>query len=253
MNAAGIAALVTGGASGLGAATARALAKASAKVTVLDVNLELAQQVALEIGGLAIHCDVSSATSAQVAVAQATEIHGVARILVNCAGVGTASRIVGRTGAMSLEAFSRVININLVGSFNLMRLAAADMSTLEPLEDFERGVIVSTASVAAFEGQIGQAAYAASKGGITALTLPAAREFAQFGIRVMTIAPGLLQTPLLAGLPPETQTSLATSIPFPKRLGHASEYAQLVMHILENRFLNGETIRLDGALRMAAK
>lgn len=253
MKSEGIAALVTGGASGLGAATARHLAQAGAKVALLDINFELAQELALEIGGLAVACDVSSASSAEAAVAQASDAHGTARVLVNCAGVGTAGRIVGRAGPMPLEAFAKIININLIGSFNLMRLAAAAMSTLEPLEDGERGVIVSTASVAAFEGQIGQAAYAASKGGITALTLPAAREFAQFGIRVMTIAPGLLQTPLLAGLPPETQASLAASIPFPKRLGHASEYAQLVLQILENRFLNGETIRLDGALRMAAK
>jgi NAD(P)-dependent dehydrogenase (short-subunit alcohol dehydrogenase family) len=249
----GQAALVTGGASGLGAETARHLANAGAKVTVLDVNLELAEQVALEIGGLALHCDVSSASSAENAIAQARDAHGAARVLVNCAGVGTASRIVGRDGPMSLEAFSKVVNINLIGTFNLMRLAASEISKLEALEDGERGVIVSTASVAAFDGQIGQAAYAASKGGIAALTLPAAREFAQFGIRVMTIAPGLFQTPLLAGLPAEAQASLAASIPFPKRLGNANEFAALVLHIISNPFLNGEVIRLDGALRMAPR
>jgi NAD(P)-dependent dehydrogenase (short-subunit alcohol dehydrogenase family) len=249
----GQAALVTGGASGLGAETARHLANAGAKVTVLDVNLELAQQVAQEIGGLAVHCDVSSASSAENAIAQARDAHGAARVLVNCAGVGTASRIVGRDGPMSLEAFSKVIHINLIGTFNLMRLAASEISKLEALEDGERGVIVSTASVAAFDGQIGQAAYAASKGGIAALTLPAAREFAQFGIRVMTIAPGLFQTPLLAGLPAEAQASLAASIPFPKRLGNANEFAALVLHIISNPFLNGEVIRLDGALRMAPR
>jgi NAD(P)-dependent dehydrogenase (short-subunit alcohol dehydrogenase family) len=249
----GQAALVTGGASGLGAETARHLANAGAKVTVLDVNLELAQQVAQEIGGLAIHCDVSSASSAESAITQARDTHGTARVLVNCAGVGTASRIVGREGPMSLEAFSKVIHINLIGTFNLMRLAASEIGKLAALEDGERGVIVSTASVAAFDGQIGQAAYAASKGGIAALTLPAAREFAQFGIRVMTIAPGLFQTPLLAGLPAEAQASLAASIPFPKRLGNTNEFAALVLHIISNPFLNGEVIRLDGALRMAPR
>jgi NAD(P)-dependent dehydrogenase (short-subunit alcohol dehydrogenase family) len=253
MNLTGHAAIVTGGASGLGAQTARVLAQAGAKVALFDLNLELAQQVAAEIGGLAVACDVSSSDSAGAAIAKAAAVHGTARVLVNCAGIGTASRIVGREGAMPLEAFARVINVNLLGTFNLMRLVANDLSKLEPLETGERGVIVSTASVAAFEGQIGQAAYAASKGGIAALTLPAAREFAQFGIRVMTIAPGLFQTPLLAGLPEAAQASLAASIPFPKRLGTTDEFARLVLHILENSFLNGEVIRLDGALRMAAK
>jgi NAD(P)-dependent dehydrogenase (short-subunit alcohol dehydrogenase family) len=253
MNLSGHAAIVTGGASGLGAQTARVLAQAGAKVALFDLNLELAQQVAAEIGGLAVACDVSSSDSAGAAIAKAAAVHGTARVLVNCAGIGTASRIVGREGAMPLEAFARVINVNLLGTFNLMRLVANDLSKLEPLETGERGVIVSTASVAAFEGQIGQAAYAASKGGIAALTLPAAREFAQFGIRVMTIAPGLFQTPLLAGLPEAAQASLAASIPFPKRLGTTDEFARLVLHILENSFLNGEVIRLDGALRMAAK
>jgi NAD(P)-dependent dehydrogenase (short-subunit alcohol dehydrogenase family) len=247
------AALVTGGASGLGAETARQLARGGAKVAILDMNLELAKQVADEIGGLAISCDVSNAQSAEAAVAQARQAHGAARVLVNCAGVGTPSRIVGREGPMPLDAFVRVIQINLVGTFNLMRLAAADMMKLDPLANGERGVIISTASVAAYEGQIGQAAYAASKGGIAALTLPAAREFAQFGIRVCTIAPGLFLTPLLSQLPPDVQESLGASIPFPKRLGKPEEFAKLALHIVDNSFLNGEVIRLDGALRMPPK
>lgn len=247
------AALVTGGASGLGAETARYLAQAGAKVAILDLNLTLAEQVAGEISGLAIQCNVADAASAEAAVAQAREAHGAARVLVNCAGIGVAQRIVGRQGAMPLEDFARVININLIGSFNLMRLAAADMSKLAPLDDGERGVIISTASVAAYEGQIGQAAYAASKGGIVSLTLPAAREFAQFGIRVNAIAPGLFLTPLLQNLPKEAQESLAASIPFPKRLGQPMEYAKLVLHIIDNIMLNGEVLRLDGALRMAPR
>lgn len=249
----GQAALVTGGASGLGAETARHLARAGAKVTILDVNLDLAQQVAGEMGGLAIQCNVADAAAAEAAVAQAREAYGPARVLVNCAGIGAAQRIVGRKGPMALDEFTRVININLIGSFNLMRLAAAEMTALEPLADGERGVIISTASVAAYEGQIGQAAYAASKGGIVSLTLPAAREFAQFGIRVNAIAPGLFHTPLLAGLPQEAQDSLAASIPFPKRLGQPAEYARLVLHIIDNVMINGEVIRLDGALRMAPR
>lgn len=245
--------LVTGAASGLGAETARHLARAGARVSILDLNMELAEQVATEIGGLAIQCDVADAASAEAAVAQAREAHGPARVLVNCAGIGVAQRIVSRRGAMALEDFARVIHINLIGSFNLLRLAAADMINLEPLEDGERGVIISTASVAAYEGQIGQAAYAASKGGIVSLTLPAAREFAQFGVRVNAIAPGLFQTPLLSALPQAAQDSLAASIPFPQRLGQPREYAQLVLHIIENVMLNGEVIRLDGALRMAPR
>ena len=247
------AALVTGGASGLGAETARHLARAGANVALLDLNLALAQEVAREIGGLAIVCDVSDAAAAEMAVAQARDAHGPARVLVNCAGIGVAQRIVSRRGVMALADFARVININLVGSFNLLRLAAADMIALEPLDDGERGVIVSTASVAAYEGQIGQAAYAASKGGVVSLTLPAAREFAQFGVRVNAIAPGLFHTPLLGALPQAAQDSLAASIPFPQRLGQPKEYAQLVLHIIENVMLNGEVIRLDGALRMAPK
>jgi NAD(P)-dependent dehydrogenase (short-subunit alcohol dehydrogenase family) len=183
-------------------------------------------------------------------VAKAREAHGAARLLVNCAGIGTAGRIVGRDGPIQLAAFERVIRVNLIGSFNLLRLAAADMTVLEPLDDGERGVIVNTASIAAYEGQVGQAAYAASKAGVVGMTLPAAREFARAGVRVVTIAPGLFHTPMVEGLPPEVQKSLADGIPFPPRLGDPEEYAALVEHIATNRFLNGETIRLDGALRM---
>jgi NAD(P)-dependent dehydrogenase (short-subunit alcohol dehydrogenase family) len=253
MKLSGQSALVTGGASGLGAATARALAKAGAKVAVLDVNLEAAKAVATEIGGLAVACDVSDAKSAEAAVATARGAHGAARVLINCAGIGPAQRIVGRDGPMPLDAFKRVIDINLIGSFNLMRLAAADMTGLAPLDDGERGVIVSTASVAAYEGQIGQAAYAASKGGIVALTLPAAREFSRSGIRVNAVAPGLFATPLLLGMPQPVQDSLAQSVPFPSRFGKPEEYAALVLHIIDNAMINGEVIRLDGALRMQPK
>ncbi len=249
----GQAALVTGGGSGLGAETARHLARAGAKVAVLDVNMEGARAVAEEIGGLALDCDVSDAASAEAAVAAAREAHGAARVLVNCAGIAPAARIVGRNGPMALDDFKRVIDVNLVGTFNLMRLAAADMLALDPLEDDERGVIVSTASVAAFEGQIGQAAYAASKGGVVGLMLPAAREFARSGIRVMVIAPGLIGTPLLLNMPEEIQASLAAQVPFPHRFGRPDEYARLVLHIVDNVMLNGDVIRLDGAMRMQAK
>jgi NAD(P)-dependent dehydrogenase (short-subunit alcohol dehydrogenase family) len=253
MDLTGTPALVTGGGSGLGAATAAALAAGGAKVALLDINKDSAEKVAKEIGGLAVHCNVAEADSAAQAVATAREAHGAARILVNCAGIGPPKRIVGRDGPMPLDEFNQVIQVNLVGSFNMLRLAAHDMTTLEPLEDNERGVIVSTASVAAYEGQIGQAAYSASKGGIVALTLPAARELARFGVRVMTIAPGLFLTPLLLSLPEEVQQSLAASVPFPNRLGKPSEYADLVLHCVANRSLNGEVIRLDGALRMAPR
>jgi NAD(P)-dependent dehydrogenase (short-subunit alcohol dehydrogenase family) len=253
MNVKGHAAIVTGGGSGLGAGTAKALAAAGAKVALLDVNMDGAEKVAKEIGGIAIKCDVSSAADAEKAIAAAREKNGVARVLINCAGVAPAARIVGKDGPLALDAFARVINVNLIGTFNMMRLAAADMGKLEPLGDGERGLIVSTASVAAFEGQIGQAAYGASKGGVAALTLPAAREFARSGIRVMTIAPGIFGTPMLLGMPQAVQDSLAAQVPFPSRLGTAEEYAKLVMHILDNVMLNGEVIRLDGAIRMGPK
>ncbi|MCX7296725.1 MAG: SDR family NAD(P)-dependent oxidoreductase [Hyphomicrobiales bacterium] len=249
----GQAAIVTGGASGLGAATARALAAAGAKVTVFDINEAGAASVARDIGGVGIGCDVASADGAKAGIEKAKAAHGAARILVNCAGVGPAKRIVGRDGPQPLEDFERVIRINLIGTFNMMRLVAADMQTVEPFADGERGVIVSTASIAAFEGQIGQAAYASSKGGVAALTIPAARELAQFGIRVLAIAPGIFATPMLTALPQETQDSLGASVPFPKRLGRPSEYAALVLHCIHNGYLNGEVIRLDGALRMAPR
>jgi NAD(P)-dependent dehydrogenase (short-subunit alcohol dehydrogenase family) len=247
----GQAALVTGGASGLGAETARQLARAGARVAILDVNIELGSALAAEIGGRAFACDITDGASVQQALSAATDAHGPARVLVNCAGIGGARRLVGRDGtAMPLEDFSRVIQVNLVGTFNVIRLAAAAMTALEPLDDGERGVIVMTSSVAAFDGQVGQEAYAASKGGIAALTLPLARDLAQHGVRVMTIAPGLFLTPLLYKLPEEVQQSLAASIPFPKRLGRAEEFASLAVHIAGNLALNGEVIRLDGALRL---
>ena len=243
-------ALVSGGASGLGAQTARRLAGAGASVAILDLNEKLAAEVAEEIGGLAVGCDVSDAQSAEAAVASAKAELGPARVLVHCAGVGGAARIVGRNGPMPLEAFERIVRINLIGCFNLMRLAANEMSKLDAMEEGERGVIISTTSVAAFEGQVGQAAYAASKGGIASLTLPAAREFAQFGIRVLAIAPGLFLTPLLGELPKEVQDGLGASIPFPKRLGKPDEFASLVLHMIDNLSFNGEVVRLDGALRL---
>lgn len=253
MNIQGQAALVSGGASGLGAATARALAALGAKVSLLDFNEELARTVAEEIGGAAFKCDVTSADSAERAVALARERHGAARILVSCAGIAPGAKIVGKKGPMPLDEFRKGLEVNLVGTFNLLRLAASDMFGLDPLEDGERGVIVNTASVAAFEGQVGQASYAASKGGIVSLTLQAAREFADVGIRVCTIAPGLFETPMMAGLPQPVRDTLAISTPFPKRLGRASEFARQAVNIIESTMLNGATIRLDGALRMQAK
>jgi|SRR5215475_27442 len=249
----GHAALVTGGGSGLGAASALELARAGAKVALLDINVDAAKKIAAEIGGIAVRCDVADADSAMAAVAAARDRNGPARILVNCAGIGPAKRIVGRDGPMPLPDFERVIAINLIGTFNMLRLAAADMTALPPLADDERGVIVSTASVAAFEGQIGQAAYSASKGGVAALTVPAARELAQFGIRVNAIAPGIFATPMLRALPDEVQAGLAASVPFPKLLGRPEQFAELVLHCVRNTYLNGEVIRLDGALRMAPR
>jgi NAD(P)-dependent dehydrogenase (short-subunit alcohol dehydrogenase family) len=249
----GHAALVTGGSSGLGAATARMLAEAGAKVAILDVNAKAAAEVAIDINGLAIQCDVADAAATEAAIAKAAADHGPARIVVNCAGIGEAKRIVGREGPMPLEFYERIIRVNLIGTFNTMRLAAAAMQSLPPLTDGERGVIICTASVAAFEGQIGQAAYASSKGGVVALVMPAAREFAQFGVRVNAIAPGIFLTPMLLGLSQEAQESLASSLPFPKKLGDPSQYAALVRHMVENSYLNGEVVRLDAALRMAPR
>jgi NAD(P)-dependent dehydrogenase (short-subunit alcohol dehydrogenase family) len=242
------AAIVTGGASGLGAATARMLAEAGAKVAVLDVNDKAAADVATAVNGIAIHCDVTDSAATEKALAKAAADHGTPRIVVSCAGIGPAKRIVGRDGPMPLADFAR-----LIGTFNLMRLAAAAMQSLKPLQDGERGVIVCTASVAAYEGQIGQAAYAASKAGVVGLVLPAAREFAQFGIRVNAIAPGIFTTPMLHALPDAAQQSLAASVPFPKLLGQPPQFAALVRHMIENRYLNGEVVRLDGALRMAPR
>lgn len=249
----GVAAIVTGGGSGLGAASARALAREGAKVAVLDLNEAAARAVAEEIGGKGVGCDVVDAASAEAAVAAGREAHGAARILVNCAGVAHGARIVGRNGPMPLEAFAKVIQVNLIGTFNLIRLMAADAMKLPPLEGGERGVIVSTASIAAFEGQIGQAAYAASKAGIVGLTLPAAREFASSGIRVCAIAPGTFETPMLNSLSKEVQESLGAAVPFPQRLGKPEEFAQLALAIVQNAMLNGEVIRIDGALRMQPK
>ena len=249
----GHAALVTGGGSGLGAATARMLAQAGAKVAILDVNDKAAAEVAIDINGIAIHCDVADSASAEAAIAKAAADHGPARILVNCAGIGVAKRIIGKEGPQPLADYERVIRVNLIGTFNTMRLAATAMSKLDPLEDGERGIVVCTASVAAYDGQIGQAAYSSSKGGVVALVLPAAREFAQFGIRVTAIAPGIFLTPMLMGLSPQAQQSLAESLPFPKKLGDPTQFASLVREMIQNRYINGEVVRLDAALRMAPR
>jgi NAD(P)-dependent dehydrogenase (short-subunit alcohol dehydrogenase family) len=253
MDVKGHAALVTGGGSGLGAATASALAAAGAKVALLDVNLEAAKAHAAKIGGIAIKCDVSDSDSAVAALKEAREKHGIARVLINCAGIGTPKKILGKEGPQALSDFERIIRVNLIGSFNVLRLFAADLQNAEALADGERGVCISTASVAAYEGQIGQAAYAASKGGIVGLTLPAARELAQFGIRVLAIAPGIFLTPMLLGLSEEVQRSLAASVPFPKLLGKPEQYASLAMEMVRNSYLNGEVVRIDGSLRMAPK
>lgn len=253
MNVAGHGVIVTGGASGLGAASAEKLAALGAKVGVVDINADAAEAMARKIGGVALPGDVASDAQMRAAFDKARAAHGPCRVLLNCAGVGVAKRVVSREGAMPLAEFERVIRSNLIGSFNMMRLAGEEMSTAETLSNGERGVIISTSSVAAFEGQVGQAAYAASKGGVAALTLPVARELASFGIRVLTIAPGLFLTPLLHALPEDVQKSLGASIPFPRRLGAPEEFASLVAHMVENTFLNGETVRLDGALRLPPK
>jgi NAD(P)-dependent dehydrogenase (short-subunit alcohol dehydrogenase family) len=250
----GQAALVTGGASGLGEATARELARLGAKVAVLDLNAALAEKVAGEIGGIACPCDITNTDSVNAALDKAAAAHGPARILMNVAGIGSAKRIVGKDGNPApLEDFVRVVNVNLIGAYNVSRLYAAQCAKLDPLEGGERGVLMFTASVAAFDGQVGQQAYSASKGGLVGMTLPMARDLAQHGIRVCTIAPGLFATPLLKELPEPVQQSLAASIPFPPRLGKPSEFAELACHFVTNGHLNGEVIRLDGALRMAPR
>jgi NAD(P)-dependent dehydrogenase (short-subunit alcohol dehydrogenase family) len=253
MDVKGKVAVVTGGASGLGEATARALAKAGARVAVVDRNKTLADQVARDIGGRAYIVDVVSATEAEAFFTSLTSDLGDPRVLVNCAGIAIARRMVGRDGPHELDEFSRVVNVNLVGTFNMMRLAGTIMSKLAPLDGGERGVIISTASVAAYDGQIGQAAYSASKGGVAALTLPVARELARFGVRALAVAPGLFWTPLVAALPKDAQDSLAAAIPFPARLGKPDEFAALILHMVDNVYLNGEVVRLDGALRMAPR
>ena len=257
MNISGQTALVTGAGSGLGEAVARALAAQGARVALLDINEAGAQRVAASIGAdraLALRCDITDAASVTAALDAAAAAFGPARILMNIAGIGSAKRIVQRDGSPApLEDFERVVRINLIGTYNMTRLAASRIVALEPLADGERGVIVNTASVAAFDGQVGQEAYSASKGGIVGMTLPLARDLAQFGVRVCTIAPGLFATPLMKELPEEVQQNLAASIPFPKRLGLPEEFAALAAHIVANGHLNGEVIRLDGALRMAPR
>ena len=246
--------VVTGGASGLGAATAKMIVERGGKAVLVDVNPEAGAMVEAELGANArfVQTDVTSDESARNAFAVAQSM-GTLRGLVNCAGVAPAEKVVGKEGAHKLESFTRTITINLIGSFNMIRLAAEIMSASAPDETGERGVIVSTASVAAFDGQMGQAAYAASKGGVVAMTLPIARELARAGIRVMTIAPGIMETPMLMGMPPEVQDALGKMVPFPSRMGKPAEYAALVEHIFSNQYLNGEVIRMDGAIRMAAK
>jgi NAD(P)-dependent dehydrogenase (short-subunit alcohol dehydrogenase family) len=261
MNIEGQSALVTGAGSGLGEATALELARLGAKVAVLDINLANADKVAAAINAafgagraVACQCDITDSASLQAAIAQASAAHGPARILMSIAGIGTAKRIIARDGTPApLEDFVRVVNVNLIGTYNVARLFAAECAKLAPQEDSERGVMVLTASVAAFDGQVGQQAYSASKSGVVGMTLPMARDLAQHGIRVCTIAPGLFATPLMATLPEAVQVSLAASIPFPQRLGKPEEFAQLAAHIVSNGHLNGEVIRLDGALRLAPR
>jgi NAD(P)-dependent dehydrogenase (short-subunit alcohol dehydrogenase family) len=254
MNIKGHSALVTGGGSGLGEAVAEALAAAGAKVAVLDVQADKAAEVAARIGGLALTGDITDEASINAALDAATHTHGAPRIVMNIAGIGSAKRVLARDGSPSpMDGFERVIRVNLLGTYNVLRLSAARIAKLDPLADGERGVMLMTASVAAFDGQVGQQAYSASKGGIVGMTLPLARDLAQFGIRVVTIAPGLFATPLMKELPEQVQESLAASIPFPKRLGHPQEFASLACHVVTNTHLNGEVIRLDGALRMAPR
>ena len=245
--------LLSGGGSGLGAATAKLLSANGANVVVADIRRETGEATANEIGAKFIECNVSDEESVKAAVAFAVSTFGALHGAINCAGIGIAEKTVGKDGAHALASFTRVINVNLIGTFNVIRLAAAQMASQEAQASGERGVIINTASIAAFDGQMGQAAYAASKGGIVGMTLPIARDLSKLGIRVVTIAPGLFDTPLLAGLPEPVKQVLGSSVPFPSRLGQPSEYAALAKHIIENEMLNGEVIRLDGALRMPPK
>ena len=245
--------LVTGGASGLGAATARMAAENGGKVVIADLQAEAGEKLAQDIGGRFVKCDVSSESDAKAAVAMALKEYGALHVLVNCAGIAIAEKTIGKEGSHSLASFTRCVTVNLIGTFNMIRLAADAMAKAVPNAAGERGVIVNTASVAAFDGQIGQAAYSASKGGIVGMTLPVARDLSRSGIRVCTIAPGIFETPMLMGLPKEAQDSLGKQVPFPSRLGRPIEYAQLARQIIENEMLNGETIRLDGAIRMAPR
>ncbi|MBL4894520.1 MAG: 3-hydroxyacyl-CoA dehydrogenase [Emcibacter sp.] len=250
----GLSAIVTGGASGLGEATARRLAKAGARVTIFDMNADRGQKVAKDIGGHFETVNVSSESDVANALEASAKVHGEARIVINCAGIAIGEKTVGRDNVPhDLERFRKVIEVNLIGTFNVLRLAAARMAALDPLETKERGVVINTASVAALEGQVGQVAYAASKGAIAAMAVPIARDLAGLGIRICTIAPGLFLTPMMEGLPQEVQDSLGASVPFPSRLGAPDEYAHLAQHICENAMLNGELIRLDGAIRMAPR
>ncbi len=246
---------ITGGGSGLGAACARLFASQQGNVLIADVQEEAGQKLASELGerALFVRTDVTDEGSVQAAIAQAQEKFGALHVAINCAGIATAGRVVGKEGPHDLQLFSRTIQVNLIGTFNVIRLAAIAMNANVPNDEQERGVIINTASVAAFDGQLGQAAYSASKGGVVSMTLPIARELARFGVRVMTIAPGVFETPMMAGMTPEYQQSLAAAVPFPQRLGRPAEYAALAQDIIENTMLNGTTIRLDGALRMAAR
>jgi NAD(P)-dependent dehydrogenase (short-subunit alcohol dehydrogenase family) len=245
--------LVTGGASGLGAATARMAAENGGKVVIADMQAEAGEKLAKELGARFATCDVTSATDGKAAVALALKEFGGLQVLVNCAGIAIAERTIGKEAPHELGRFTRVVTVNLIGTFNMIRLAADAMAKAGPNAAGERGVIVNTASVAAYDGQIGQAAYSASKGGVVGMTLPIARDLARNGIRVCTIAPGIFETPMLLGLPKDAQDSLGKQVPFPSRLGRPAEYAQLARAIIENEMLNGETIRLDGAIRMAPK
>ena len=245
--------LVTGGASGLGEATARMAVENGGKVLIADLQADKGEKLAQELGGRFVKCDVTSEADGKAAVEAAVKAFGGVQVLVNCAGIGTAERTLGKDGPHNLAHFTRVVTINLIGSFNMIRLAADAMAKAGPNAAGERGVIINTASVAAFDGQIGQAAYSASKGGIVGMTLPIARDLSRNGIRVCTIAPGIFETPMLLGMPKDVQDALGKMVPFPPRLGRPAEYAQLARAIVENEMLNGETIRLDGAIRMAPK